>query len=145
MKKNPYFLNTALAAVVGMALLIGALVRTFAPAAVLPRLNIPNLALLSLAALLLEYYLTGGSQGGYAGIFLLSALTFGLLPLAAFFVQPLQALTLAAVGGCVCTLAAWLFRSMLQRLSSGPAAKAAPVLSALGLYLAFQCFAGIIL
>ena len=34
---------------------------------------------------------------------------------------------------------------MMERLSSGPVAKAAPVLSALGLYLAAQCFAGIIL
>ena len=38
-----------------------------------------------------------------------------------------------------------LYRTIQNRLSSGPAAKAAPILSALGLYLAFQAFAGMIL
>ena len=145
MKNSKYFLNTALAAVLGVALLIVTLVRTFVPMAVLPRLDIPNMVLLSVAALLLEHYLTGGSKGGYVGVFLLAALTFGLLPLAAFFAQPMEACKLAAVGGCVFTLSAWLFRSMQDRLSSGPVAKIAPVMGALGIYLASQCFAGIIL
>ncbi len=145
MKNTKYFLNTALAAVLGLALLVVILVRTFVPMAVLPQLDIPNMVLLSVAALLLEHYLTGGSQGGYLGVFLLSALAFGLLPLAAFFAQPMEALKLAAAGGCVFTLSTWIFRSMQDRLSSGPVAKVAPVMGALGLYLAAQCFAGIIL
>ena len=144
MKNNKYFLNTALAAVLGVALLIVVLVRTFVPMAVIPRLDIPNMVLLSAAALLLEHYLTGGSKGGYLGAWLLSSLTFGLLPLAAFFAQPLEAVKLAAVGGCVFTASAWVFRSMQDRLSSGPAAKLAPVMGALGLYLAAQCFAGLL-
>ena len=36
MKKNHYFLNTALAIVLGAALLIAVLVRTFVPAMILP-------------------------------------------------------------------------------------------------------------
>ena len=66
MKNNKYFLNTALAAVLGLALLIMVVVRAVLPTAVLPQLDIPNMVLLSLAALLLEHYLTGGSKGGYA-------------------------------------------------------------------------------
>ena len=145
MKNTKYFLNTALAAVLGLALLIITLVRTFMPLAVLPRLDIPNMVLVSVAALLLEHYLTRGSKGGYVGIFALSALTFGLLPLAAFFAQPLDALKLAAVGGCVFTLCAWIFHSMQDRLSTGPIAKIAPAMGAVGLYLAAQCFASILL
>ena len=145
MKKNNYFPGVALAAVLGVALMVMVLVRTFVPMAVLPRLDIPNMVLVSVVALLLEHYLTGGSKGGYVGIFLLSALAFGLLPLAAFFAQPLEALKLAVVGGCVFTLVAWIFRSMQDRLSSGPVARIAPVMGALGLYLAAQCFAGILL
>lgn len=145
MKKNNYFPGVALAAVLGVALMVMVLVRTFVPMAVMPRLDIPNMVLVSVVALLLEHYLTGGSKGGYVGIFLLSALAFGLLPLAAFFAQPLEALKLAGVGGCVFTLVAWCFRSMQDRLSSGPVARIAPVMGALGLYLAAQCFAGIIL
>ena len=144
MKKNNYFPGVALAAVLGVALMVMVLVRTFVPMAVLPRLDIPNMVLVSVVALLLEHYLTGGSKGGYVVIFLLSALTFGLLPLATFFAQPLEALKLAAVGGCVFTAVAWIFRSMQERLSSGPVARIAPVMGALGIYLAAQCFAGLL-
>ena len=143
--KDKYMLNTLLAAVLGVALFIAVLVRTFSPIIIMPRPDIPNLVLVSVAALLLEHYLTGGSKGGYLGIFLMSALAFGLLPLATFFAQPLEALKLAGVGGCVFTAIAWIFRSMQERLSSGPVAKLAPVMGALGIYLAAQCFAGIIL
>jgi len=61
------------------------------------------------------------------------------------FVTLKDALLLAAVGGVVFTAIAWIFSSIQDRLSTGPAAKAAPVLSALGLYLAPQCFAGMLL
>jgi len=49
------------------------------------------------------------------------------------------------VGGVVFTVTAWLFTSIQDRLSSGPACKAAPVVSAFGLYLAAQAFTGILL
>ena len=37
----------------------------------------------------------------------------------------------------------WLYDSVTDRLSSGPVAKAAPTVSALGLYLAAQCLMGL--
>ena len=49
------------------------------------------------------------------------------------------------VGGAVFTVTTFLFTSMTDRLLSGPKASAAPFASAAGLYLAVQCFAGIIL
>lgn len=145
MKENKYFLNIALAVVFGTALLIAVLVRTFAPAVILPQLNIPNMVLLSLLALLPDHYLAKDTKRCYICIPVFSAVTFGLLPFAASFVWIPGALTLALVGGIVFTVTAWLFTSVQERLSSGPAAKAAPILSALGLYLASQCFAGWIL
>lgn len=144
MKKNHYFLNTALAAVLGAALLAAVLVRTFVPAMILPELDIPNLVLVSLAALLIDHYAAKGAKRCYICIPLLSALTFGLLPFAACFVSLMEALKLALVGGVVFTAVTWLFSSMTERLSSGPAAKAAPFIGALGLYLASQCFAGLL-
>ena len=72
-------------------------------------------------------------------------MTFGLLPFAACFVSLTEALKLALAGGVVFTAVTWLYSSLQERLSSGPAAKAAPVIGALGLYLAVQCFAGWIL
>ena len=145
MKKNTYFLNTALAVVLGIALLIAVLVRTFGPIIIIPPLNIPNMVLLSLIALLADHYLSGGAKRCYICIPVLSALTFGLLPFAACFVGVWDALKLGVVGGVVFTVVTVLFTSIQDRLSSGPDCKAAPVLSAFGLYLAAQCFMGIVL
>ena len=145
MKNKTYILNTLLAAVLGLALLVAVFVRTFNPNIIIPSLDIPNLVLISLVALVADHYLAPGAKRCYICIPVCSALTFGLLPFAACFVGMGEAVKLAVVGGAVFTLVTWLFSSIQERLSSGPAAKAAPVLSALGLYLAFQCFAGMIL
>ena len=56
MKKNQYVLNTILAVVVFVTVLALMLVRTFDPEAWLPKLDIPNMVLLSLVALLVEHY-----------------------------------------------------------------------------------------
>ena len=74
-----------------------------------------------------------------------TAITFGLLPWAAGFAQLQEIWKLALCGSAVFTVVTWLFTSIQQRLSSGPACNAAPFMSALGLYLAFQCFAGLLL
>ena len=145
MKENKFFLSTALALVMTLALLVCVALRTLSPLFVLPVLNIPNMVLLSLVALVADYYIAPKAKRCWICIPVFAFVTFGLLPFAAAFVTALEAVKLAAVGCVVFTLVTWLFSSMMDRISTGPAAKAAPVLSALGLYLAFQCFAGIIL
>ena len=144
MKNNSFLLNTLLAGILGLALLICVLVRTFLPGAVLPVLNIPAMTGLCLIALTAEFYLAPGAKRCYPCIFLFSAATFGLLPLAAGFGAG-NWWKLALVGSVVCTTVTWLYTSMVGRIASGCKAKAAPVLSALGLYLAVQCFMGILL
>ena len=144
MKNNHYFLNTALAIVLGIAAIIAVLVRTFVPAAVIPGLDIPNVAAISLIALVLDHYATGGAKRCYICIPVFSAVTFGLIPFCAGFASSLEAVKLAILGGVVFTATTWIFTSMEDRLSTGPAAKLAPVLSAAGLFLAAQCFAGLI-
>ena len=145
MKYKTYILNTLLTAVLFLALAVCALVRAFAPIVILPALNIPNMVALSLAALLIDHYLAPGAKRCYICIPVFSALAFGLLPFAACFVGVMDALKLALAGGVIFTVITWLYTTMLDRLASGPVAKAAPVVSALGLYLASQCFMGIIL
>jgi len=49
------------------------------------------------------------------------------------------------VGGAVFTVTTWLYSSIQERLSTGPAAKAAPVMSAFGLWLAMQAMVGLII
>ncbi|MBQ7415490.1 MAG: hypothetical protein IJW14_00450 [Oscillospiraceae bacterium] len=145
MKNKTYVLNTALAVVVTIALAICVCIRVFAPAAIIPELNIPNIALLSLIAVLADHYLAPGAKRCYLCAAVFSALTFGLLPYVAGFAAGFTVLKLALVGAAVFTLITFLFSSVQERLSSGPAAKVAPLLSAFGLYLAFQIFTGMIL
>lgn len=145
MKNKTYTLNTLLAGILGVVLLLAVFVRTFAPAVILPELDIPNMVLISLLALLADHYAAPGAKRCYICIPVYSAITFGLLPFAACFAAGPEALKLALVGGIVFTVTTWLFTSMQERLSSGPSAKAAPILSALGLYLAAQCLMGVLI
>ena len=57
----------------------------------------------------------------------------------------MEAVKLAAVGCLVFTVTTWLFSTIQDRLSSGPAAKASAFFSAVSLYMAAQCFMGILL
>ena len=143
MKKSAYFLNNLLAVVLGLALLASVLVSTFLPAAVLPHLDSPAMTLVSLTALLAEYCLTPGAKRRYPMIFLFSALTFGLLPPAAGMTGTVW--KTALTGGIVFTTVTGLFTATVSRISSGVSAKAAPVIGALGIFLAAQGFAGMIL
>jgi len=145
MKNKTYTLNTILAAVLGAALLVAIFVRTFAPRIILPELDIPNLVLISLVALVLDHYLSPNAERCYICILIFSAITFGLLPYAACFVNGAKAAELAVIGCIVFAVVTWLFSSIQDRLTTGPAAKAAPVVSAFGLYLAVQGLMGMIL
>ena len=145
MKKNTYTLNTVLAMALGAALLVAVLVRTFAPRIILAELDVPNMVLISLVALVVDHYLAPDAKRCYICIPVFSAITFGLLPFAACFVGAVEALKLGIIGGIIFTAMTWLFSSVQDRLSTGPAAKAAPVVSAFGLYLAIQALMGMIL
>ena len=63
--KKTYILNTILAAVVFIAALACVLVRVFLPNFITPALNIPNMVLLSLAALVLDHYLARDAEPCY--------------------------------------------------------------------------------
>ena len=145
MNNKTYTLNTVLAAVVGIALAIAVLVRTFLPLVIMPVLSIPNLVGISLIALVLDHYLAPNAKRCYICIPLFSAVTFGLLPFAACFVGAVDAIWMGLAGGAVFTVTTFLYTSIQDRLSTGPNAKLAPVLSALGLYLASQAFANILI
>ncbi len=143
--RRRYVLNIVLAVEFGLLLLAAVIVRAFLPHIILPKLDIPTLTAISLVALVIDHYLVPRAKRCYVCISLCSALTFGLLPWAAMFVDVLGALKLAAAGCVIFTAAAWLFSSVKDRLSSGPKAPLAPVMSALGIWLAVQAFAGILL
>ena len=145
MKNKTYILNTFLTAVLGVYLLIAVIIRTFCPQIILPKANIPNMVLISLIALVLEHYLVPEAKRCYICVFVFSVVSFGILPYAAAFAAPMEAVKLAVVGGVVFTVTTWLFTTIQDRLSSGPAAKASAFFSAVSLYMASQCFIGMIL
>ncbi len=143
--EKKYTLNTVLAVEFGLLLLAAVVVRAFLPHIILPKLDIPMLTAISLGTLVIDHYLAPNAKRCYICIPVLSAVTFGVLPWAGMFVTAGDALVLALFGGVVFTAATWLFTSIQDRLSSGPKAPLAPVMSALGIWLAVQAFAGILL
>ena len=145
MKNNKYLLNTILAAVVFVACAIALIVRVWLPAAVIPVLNIPNMVTLSVIALLIEHFLTKGNPRCYICIPVFGALTFGILPLMAGFACQHDFWKYGLVGAAVFTATTFLFTSAQDRLLTGPKAKAAILITGIGIILAAQCFAGIIL
>ena len=145
MKNNKYLLNTILALVVFVACAAAMLVRVWLPAAVLPVLDIPNMVALSVIALLLEHFLTKGNPRCYICIPVFGAVTFGVLPLMAGFACQHDFWKFGLVGAVVFTATTFLFTSAQDRLLTGPKAKAAALVTGFGIWLAAQCFAGIIL
>lgn len=134
-----------LIAVLFAALLCGMLMQIFIPAVILPPLNIPNMVLLSVVALLADHLFTKGSQRNYVWVALFGVAAFALLPLMAGFACVHTFWKYGVVGGITFTITTFLFSSAAQRLRTGPKAPAAVILTGLGIYLAAQCFAGIIL
>ena len=143
MKNKTYTLSTVLTAVLAAVLAAMVLIRTFAPQIILPIFDIPTLTAISLAALVLDHYLAKGAKRCYVCIPVFAALSFGILPWAAGMVAVKYLLGLAISGAVIFTITTFVFTSIQDRLSSGPAAKLAPIMSALGIWLAVQAFAGI--
>ncbi len=144
MKNKSFFLNTALAVILAVVLLIAVVIRTFLPAANFPALNLPNMVLISLLALLAEHALAPNGKRCYVCVFLLSAVTFGLLPWAAGFADFGECWKTALAGGVVLTVTALVFATMEDRIATGKSSKATLFISALGLYFAAQCLSGLI-
>ena len=143
MKNKTYTLNTVLTAVLAAVLAAMVVLRAVAPQLILMQFDIVTITAISLVALVLDHYLAPGAKRCWVCIPIFAALSFGILPLAAGVVKLANIPGLALSGAAIFTLCAFVFTSVQDRLSSGPAAKLAPVMSALGIWLAVQAFAGI--
>ena len=143
MKNKTYTLSTVLIAVLTAVLAVMAVLRAFSPQIILPIFDIPTLTAVSLVALVLDHYLAKGAKRCWICIPIFAALSFGILPFAAGMVALSNVLGLALTGAAIFTVCTFVFTSVQDRLSSGPAARLAPIMSALGIWLAVQAFAGI--
>ena len=143
MKNKTYTLSTVLTAVLAAVLAVMVVLRAVSPQLILMEFDIVSITAISLATLVLDHYLAPGAKRCYICIPIFAALSFGILPAAAGMVALKYALGLALTGCVIFTLCTFVFTSIQDRLSSGPAARLAPVMSALGIWLAVQAFAGI--
>ena len=143
MKNKTYTLSTVLIAVLTAVLAVMAALRAFSPQIILPIFDIPTLTAISLVALVLDHYLARDAKRCWICIPIFAALSFGILPFAAGMVALSSTLGLALTGAAIFTVCTFVFTSVQDRLSSGPAARLAPIMSALGIWLAVQAFAGI--
>ena len=143
MKNKTYTLNTVLTVVLTAVLAVMVVLRTVSPQLILMQFDIVSITGISLAALVLDHYLAKGAKRCWICIPLFAALSFGLLPFAAGMVAVKYLLGLALTGAVIFTVCTFVFTSIQDRLSSGPAAKLAPIMSAFGIWLAVQAFAGI--
>ena len=143
MKNKTYTLNTVLNVVLTAVLAVMVVLRTVSPQLILMQFDIVSITGISLAALVLDHYLAPNAKRCYVCIPIFAALSFGILPWAAGLVAVKYLLGLALTGAVVFTVCTFVFTSIQDRLSTGPAARLAPIMSAFGIWLAVQAFAGI--
>ena len=109
---------------------------------IMPALDIPTLAALSLLALVLEVILFGENHRFWATSLIVGTVAFGVLSLCAGSVPTvLDVLRVGILGGAVFLICEVLLHSILDRISSGAAGKyprSMAVVSALLLWLAAQ-------
>ena len=143
MEKKSMILNTLLAVVLGAGLLIGIVWRAFQPNVVLADLDIPSMAAIVLIALLIEYLVKGTQKRAWAVQIILAAVTFAVLPWAADL--PTAGVKLTVCGTVVFAVLTWLFDCVAERMDVTTDCKGAMVPTAFVLYLAWQCFMGMII
>lgn len=142
MKNRTTILNTVLAAVLGVVLLVSVIVKTNCPHFILPEINIPYIAAISLTALVLTHFVKT-ETGCFICEALLAAVTFAVLPLAAGMGTVVWKTALC--GGIVFAVLNAMFTAMTKRMELADTCKYAVIPAAFGLFLAFQCFGGWIL
>lgn len=143
MKNRTTILNTILAAVLGVVLLVSTIVKTVSPHYILPEINIPYIAAVSLMALVLTHFVKTENDCPVCQA-ILAAVTFAVLPAAAGLAT-VAVWKLAVVGGIVFAVLNAMFTAMVTRMELADTCKYAVIPGAFGLFLACQCFAGWIL
>lgn len=143
MEKKKLILNALLAVVLGAVLLVGMIWRVFQPNVVLAHLDIPAMAAIVLIALLIEYFVAGLQRRAWVSQIILAAVTFAVLPWAADLSS--AGIKMTICGTAVFGVLTWIFDSVAQRLDVTTECKGAMIPTVFVLYLACQCFMGMIL
>ena len=143
MEKKNFVLNVLLAVVLGAGLLVGIVWKAFQPNVVLADLELPAIAALVLIALVIEYLWKGTQKRAWAVQIVLAAITFAVIPFAAGYAG--TGIGLILCGTVMFTALTWIFDSVAERLDVTCDCKCAMIPTAFVMYLACQCFMGMIL
>ena len=143
MEKKNFVLNVLIAVVLGAGLLVGIVWKAFQPNVVLADLELPAIAALVLIALVIEYLWKGTQKRAWAVQIVLAAITFAVIPFAAGYAGPGTGLFLC--GTVMFTALTWILDSVAERLDVTCDCKCAMIPTAFVMYLACQCFMGMIL
>lgn len=144
MKNRTTILNTILAAVLGVTLLVSIIAKMMCPQLILPQMNIPYVAAVSLVALVITSFVKTEEGCIYCEM-LLAAVTFGVLPMVAGMASGIAVVKLALCGGIVFGALDLMVNAMTKRIAMAGICKCAVIPSAFVLYLACQCFTGILM
>ena len=143
MEKKNFVLNVLLAVVLGAGLLVGIVWSAFQPNVVLADLDLTAIVALVLIALVIEYLWKGTQKRAWAVQIVLAAVTFAVLPMAAGYVG--AGLKMILCGTVLFAALTWVFDSVAERMSVTMDCKFAMIPTAFVMYLACQCFMGMIL
>lgn len=143
MEKKSFVLNVLLAVVLGAGLLAGMVWRVFQPNVVLTDLEIPSIAALVLIALVIEYLVKGTQKRAWLQQTILAALTFAILPFAAGL--SCAGISVTLCGTIVFAVLTWMFDAVADRMEITADCKYAMIPTAFVMYLACQCFMGMII
>ena len=140
MKNKTYFLNILLTLEVFAVCTAVLLTEVFAPSAMLPKVSIPILVLLTVVPLAVEHYVGAPTRRNWIASAVLAGLTFTMGAL----ITDVSAWVLFLVGAVIFVVVTALYDSMCHRMKSGLTTKTAPAVNALLLFLAAQFFQGIL-
>ena len=143
MKKNLYFVNILFIIEMGLLGLVSVLLRSFAPAMVLPHLDLPHLVLFSVIPMIFSDYMAPEMKGHSMIHILLGTMTLTALPLCAQWTigVPVWKFLMISLGAFGMT---WvIYQSIGRRMASGVSGRFAPLINGVMLFLASQCFQGL--
>lgn len=145
MRELNYVGNILMTIFFGTVCLAGILLQTFAPAVILPEIDLTFLGVLVIVSLVLESWIRKKSQIPGIWNILFGGCASGFLPLAAGLILPENFLSLFVSGMILYGVLGFLFWSITQRISWERGVFGALVRNGLLLFLACQAFNGMMI
>ena len=155
MKKNDMLVNLWLSLVLGATLLVMMIGKAIRPWAIFPEINLPMMAAVITAAFILNYLTERRTENEenpadedrkiWFMQAILAGVTFGVLLTAAGAVTAAESFLYALCGGGMFLGLSLAFESMIQRLETTCENRMAVIPAGCILFLACQCFAGMII